>query len=445
MGNVSIAVPDPESEAFINPARAARLGTLFVKASPLYSNWSKKIESKGSSSSSTNTDNMELKNSNLLLPAEGVLTVGPLTVGGGVSYDKGSYSGDYNHISGSSGSTFSSTNNYIGSTPTTTLHALASIDIGVMSLGAAGRTSSGTATYESKYSSTGGSSGESASETANLTKELRGGILLGSPDALELSAFLTLQSMKSESKPTKEIYNGVRQTIDPVPIGTNTSSPLEIIANLRMKSAERRTVGLRVGRGTSSGETKNKAQYYDGSVPVYEERKTNSSDVSYFLFGVGVAWDVAEKGLISFEFEYKPTTSASKSLATTSVLGMNNRQFNRGDVIYESEYKYTPQAIRVGAEFELSPAFMVRGGGEFMWTTSEYTSKDIVYGSTNSSNGLSETRFSGGGGFTYAFSPFRFDYSFRLVPYPYYSNSPYFSSFTTDVMFEHRASIAMQL
>jgi hypothetical protein len=459
MGNLSIAVPDAESEALFNPAKATRLKGLLLRGNPFLSNYSSKREgsstsSSGSSSYSTSSSN-EIDNGVTLLPVDVLLSLGPLVLGGSAALSSNSYKniGSYDQSYPSYRQTNQS--EYETNVSGKTFTARGAFDLGILSVGGAASliNQSGESKGSSSSSYSGGTAGSSQSEYKNegSGKNFQAGVLIGSPEQFEISVVAFLQNMDGEGKPTKIVYNGIPLPLDKPHVSFNKGSFSGLTSDIRHQLTESVLMGGRFSLLSSTSEMSEKSQWYDqgSSQPIYEERKTGNSEVSSYQFAAALTWQVTGTALLGLEFSLAPTTSTNKSFYTTSGTTSNNRRYNSGDVRYESTYEGAMKSLRLGGEIAVSENFTLRSGAQVQWITAESSSKDDDYVESRESKGQTSSTFYVSGGFSYNLGFIRIDYAIGIVPTfgysGYYGPGPSYSPIQQDVMFQHYLTASILL
>ncbi|MBF8248730.1 MAG: hypothetical protein HW374_1530 [Bacteroidetes bacterium] len=462
MGNVSIAVPDPEGEAFVNPAKVVRLTGVFLRLRPTYlrdsrpSDGSSSYISGGSSySSNYSSDNTQ---TDALAPVDGVISLNPLYVGGSASYQITSWntsneSGDRNPSYTQSNRSKNETNG-----PSTSLSLLGAFDLGGVSVGASASMSN--TSQENKFSSVYASSppgttnsNESESKFESNGTSLVAGFFAGSLDTYEISVYGNLGFSKSENEPTRIVSNGVPQPLNEPYVNRNEASNNSVFAEIRKRIDERFLLGGRISRSSSSSDDFNKSRWYSSSNPqgIYDERKTGTSEETSYEFGAGCSWTVQSGGVFSVEFLLSPNTYTRKKFSPTEGT-YDGRVYRRGDVAYEAEDKRLAKTLRLGGEIPVADGLSLRVGAEVIWSSLENTSRQFYDQRTEKNTGIVDAAFYGGGGFSYALSPFRVDYTLSAIPkimyssYPYYG--PYYGPYSPsqiDVLMRHHLTVALQL
>jgi hypothetical protein len=140
MGNVSLAVPDIEGEAFINPGKITRLPGLFVRVHPAYFKHGRSTDNSSSYISRGSIDSykskMETHQSDFTAPVDIAISLGPISIGGSAHYQLSSGADEYESSSSSS----STTGNYSWkretSGPTMSISLLGALDLEIFSIGA---------------------------------------------------------------------------------------------------------------------------------------------------------------------------------------------------------------------------------------------------------------------------------------------------------------------
>ncbi|MBI4429383.1 MAG: hypothetical protein HY562_09725 [Ignavibacteriales bacterium] len=458
MGNVSMAVPDFESEAFLNPAKAARISGLMLRANPGYLRNSHK-EDYSTSGQSVEKSTQEATITQAGFPVEGILSLDPLFVGGSVSYAPNSSSDSYNYDRTYSGSRETGSSSSEFSTATTGFSALGALSLSGFAVGAAIATSKATGEDHSAYrnsSQYGSNSSEYDYESDNTSFTMRAGALLGSTEGFELSLFAVRRQDKYESQPTRLVFNGTRQQLQEPPINTSEGSNLQLVAEARNRISETVLLGGRARLDGFSSDSFRKDRYYDFTSPqsTYERRKTGSDENTLYEGGFGISWNPSDKTLFSAEAGVIVSHYQQKNFYTTSGTNSSGIPYRAGDISDEYELKSTMQVARIGAEISVTSDFIVRAGVEGSWGSGERTVKSNYYQSRQVWTGLTASTLYASGGFSYHFPLFRVDYSFSFVPSISYFSYPYsfypgtiiyFPISAQDLLIQHRMTGVIQL
>ncbi len=459
MGNVSIAVPDIEGEAFVNPAKAVRLTGVFLRLRPTYlrdsrsSDGSSSYLSGGSSySSNYSSDNTQ---TDALAPVDGVISLNPLYVGGSASYRLSSLNSSSESRQTYPTSSQSNSSKSEASGPGTRMAVLGAFDFGGVSIGGSASMSNESQEYKFSnvyaYSPPGTTnSNEDESKFESSGTSLGAGFLAGSLDTYEISVYGNLGFSKSENKPTRSVSNGVPQPLNEPYVNRYEASNNSVYAEIRKRIDERFLLGGRISRSSSSSDDFNKSRWYSSSSPqgIYDERKTGTSEETSYEFGAGCSWTVQSGGVFSVEFILSPNTSTRKGLFPTEGTAFDGRVYRRGDVAYEAEDKRLAKTLRLGGEIPVADGLYLRVGAEVIWSSLENTSRQFYDQRTDKNTGVDDGAFYGGGGFSYALSPFRVDYTLSAIPRIMYSSYSYYGPYSTsqiDVLMRHHLTIALQL
>ena len=465
MGNVSIAVPDPESEAFQNPARAARLRGMTLRLTPAYARNSfvqdRSTKSSSAGSYLSTVSHSEQIQSGIAGTTDVIIPLASFILGAQAGYQSNSVKNASNYSNQSSGSGTTNVYSYEESGPSTTISLLGAIDIQGTSVGASvlRDNSKVTLTNASSYSySPDGSSYsylDDAEEEGSNTV-FRAGLVGGSTDTYEFAAHGTLVSTKVEQRPVRSLYNGVPQTIiDPMVSRYETNRNV-LVAEVRVPADERILFGARVQRTSSTTENFQKMRWYDSSIPegIYAERKMGTTDLTAFEIGLGCSWHVASSGLFAAELALAPSTLTAKSYYTESGTTPDGRPYRAGAVNSEEENKILTRMIRVGGELRVTDDVTLRAGLMVTWDTHDDEWKQNLDLRTETSNGNYSGSLSGGGGLSYNSDIVRMDYAVTCIPtnrllfVPYYDPSYPFRDFATlqqDVSFYHAVTITLPL
>lgn len=459
MGNLSIAVPDPLAEVFINPAKATRLKGMVVRGNPFYSTYSRKTSSfyKQDSPPQTNGSENDLSTSQFLLPADFFLSLGTLAVAGSVAIGSDARNSRGNYENSSSESRYTSNGETEGALVQKRVTGRAAIDLGSITLGAAATLGSGTDNLKSAFSysssSFGGSSSTSSSsefKTEVSERNFQIGAVIGSADALEISIVGELQTGKSENRPTKIVNDGRPDPLTRPPIGYEETMSGNVIGDFRFWLSERLLLG---GRARIVSETRNasrKAEYYDeGSAsPTYEERKSGEQKTSASQFAVALTYQAAHAAVVGIELAIGPISTTQKNFYTTRGTASGNRRYSPGDVMSELTRNGTLKSLTLGGEIALDENLLVRTGGQTGWVFYESTYDEHYYQQNQESRGAPNSYFSFSGGLTYSVGALRFDYALGVIPNIFYTGffgpSPY-SSFSFDVRFQHYLTVTVSL
>ncbi|MGB2867700.1 MAG: hypothetical protein WBD36_04570 [Bacteroidota bacterium] len=465
MGNVSIAVPDPESEAFLNPARATRLRGVTLRLTPAYARNSF-VEDRSTKSSSGGSfngakSNLEQIQTGIMGTADAVVSLAPLFWGVQAGYGSNSVKNSSDYSSQNSGSSTSNVYSYEESGPSSIVSLLAALDIQGVSVGVSALQdhSKVTLTNSSAYSSSPYGSPYSyldEAEEEGTNTDLRVGLVGGSTDTYELAAYGILGSTKVEQHPTRSLYNGVPQPISDPSVARYETSRNSLLAEARLPANETLLLGARIQRNSSSTETFQKMRWYDSSNPqgVYTERKTGTTDLTAFEFGVGCSWHVSTTGLFAAELVLSPSTLTSKSYYTESGTTPDGRPYRVGGLNSQEEDKILSRIIRVGGELRVTDEFTVRAGVEVLWATQDDEWNQNLELRTEKLSGDYTNSLSGGGGLSYNAGTIRIDYAITFIPtyrllfIPYYDPSGPTINYTTfqqDVNFYHAVTVALQL
>ena len=461
MGNVSIAVPDPESEAFMNPARATRLHGVTLHFTPAYARNSFTHDQSSTSppggSLSAGKNSTEEIQSGISGITDAVISLAPGCIGAQAGYQSNSVKNSSNSSSQSSGSSNSNDYRYEETGHPWTISLLTALDFQGVSVGVSALrdNSKVTMTNSSAYSSSPYGSSYSyvdEAEEESGTTVLRAGLVGGSTEAYELAAYGTLTSTKVEQRPTRSLYNGTPQPISDPSISRYEASQNSVLGEARLAVGESILLGGRIQRSGSSTENFQKMRWTDVSNPtgVYTERKTGLTEITAFEFGIGCSWHVATSGLFAVELLLSPSTLTSTSYYTENGTTSDGRPYRIGGISSEQEDKIVSKIIRAGGELRMTDELTVRAGFEVLWANHDYESKYNLDLRNEKSSGDYASSLSGGGGLSYNMGLIRFDYAFTFVPSlrvlqgSYYD--PYYSlTIQQDVNFYHALTMAVQL
>jgi hypothetical protein len=457
IGNLSIAVPEPESEAFINPAKAALTTGILLRFHPNYLHFNNASENTYSSSSYNSKSKDEYSTTSVSFPLDALISIDIFHLG--ASYSREVFSlRDYSE----NGSIPSINETHITNYGSTT-KLLANIDLGILSVGAM-RVFSGT-DYESKdksnnYTYYTGTDRRTVTREVKSpidfsNKDIRLGALLYISSVTQLSALVSQSSTKIEQQISETRYDGILQpNYNPSQSKTENVSNF-MSAELRQRFSDTFLLGIRVQRTSLNGEDYYILYYTDYRVPTFfTERKDGESDATEYSGGVGVSFQPSEGTLISIEFEFTSFKNTRKSL----LVGYNYLypRLHAGDVISESKYSGNSKTLRAGGEIAITSFITLRTGVEAAWQSydEEYKSySDYSIAATVSKySGNTSALYTGRLGATLNFSILRIDYALALQgTYPLFSeasllsSSSIYPSLQADMRFRHYLTATFQL
>ena len=454
MGNVSIAVPDPESEAFSNPAKATRMKGILVRANPSYLRFSKSQDFSSSSGTPSYVNSSKSSNdytlSNALLPFDALLSLNPFYVGGSFSYLANSSESSYDYQYSYPGSISTSKSKVESSPSGTSYGLLVALDVGVIALGAGVSFSQGSSDdknfYSDAYTNNPPTVNESASKSESDVKIYRVGLLYGSTDAVEVSFLGSMQPQTSEQKFTRLVYSGQPQPDLPTYLSDGTD--YNLLGEVRCRLTDQILAGVRFTFSSSKVDESRKSTWYDALTlqGVYQERKIAVVEVSAYQFGGGLSWQISSGGIIAAEFVLAPATNSTRDFYTVDGTKSDGSPYRRGEISLEEEYKILSQIVRLGSEFSVGPDITLRLGAEVNWLSSDRSSKYTYDFSRISSNGMTGISFTGVGGFSYNIASLRFDYTLMFLsqPIPVSYFSPYLY-YAQDLYLRHTLTAVLQL
>lgn len=455
MGNLSIAVVDTESEPFSNPAKAGWLSTGVLRINPYYygaSNDFSDHSTPGNAGFSSSNTSSSASNHQYGLPVGVIVPISNFRLGAAASAERLS-SHDESITSTTGGYPQSTKSSDDTKTPFTSLALLASVELGWGSVGVLGSWNGYTQETTSRsedLTSAPANSNESTYQDAVSNHSYGLGVLFGAAQSAQFSLTLATEGSHYESKPTSSSYNGIPDVLSQPDIGYRSEKATSFIAEVRKALEGNILAAIRIGYRGSGDDQSEKYTWYDqGAIsPVYEERKTSHTDGNEYRFGVGLSKVIEGAGLFSVEYVYAPQNASSEGYEGSSGTYPDGRTYTPGSVYATSEDKTTVQEVRIGAELQITPVLVARGGLEVMWAKYGSTSRYEYDLSTSDMNGETDATYYGAGGFSYYVGPIRIDYSFGMMPYYWYlpsSSYPYSSSSSLrDILLRHSAMVSMQ-
>ena len=466
MGNLSIAVPEPESEAYINPANAALTSGILLRFHPNYLHFNNASEysySSSSSPSSSTSQKDEYRTTSASFPLDALISFDILHIG--ASYSREAFSSrDYSE----NGSTPSNPSKYETQITNygSTAKLLADYDLGILSIGAMG-TFIGT-NLENKYNSKNNYSYDTNSSSITRTienktpddfssKEIRLGALLNLGDVTQISTLFGLSSAKDEQKASETRYDGILQPNNNHSIYSAEIPSNLIGAELRQRLSKTFLLGIRVQRTGLTEEDFGKNNYLDYGIlsPIYEKRKNAETDATEFGGGVGISFQPTEGTLASIEFELTTFTHNDKSIE--AVENGPSYSLHRGAISGETKYSGVREALRAGGEVAISSFLTLRAGIEAVWQSYDYEYNYISDYSTppatttaSKSLGNTSAFCTGRLGATFTLSFLRIDYALALQTSPWYSSHSIYSNISysssqDDMHFRHSLTATIQL
>ena len=457
MGNVTLAVPDLETDVLRNPAHLVEFSGLTVFAHPsFFSNSAdsrRTLSSTGTPSNST-LDRETSAETGIDAPIHLFLAAGPASVGGSFTYQRDVYknASEYDYTTPGSRSYTKDESEF--TTPAMIYSVRAAFDFDPVALGMeySANSSDGTLIARSRWENPDNvTTGEE--EYADRFRGRNGtvGLTFGTPGVSQLSAAGSYGRGELESKQTRHTINGVPNDLSEPNITKNTSHRTEIIAEWRGSLGAGLAVGLRADRLTFVQDDLYKGHWSTttGS-SVYQERKQATHDETENELLAGLSASLGSRGLVAAEYGYRWLDFETTNYILSSGSGAAGQSV--GDIESETTKKGHRQVLRLGGEFAVAEWMTLRLGSEVSWSVYVLESKDRINSSVLEHTGNTDATYESSGGFSVTLPPFRIDYALSYSPVLRYSwvyAPPYEYSFRVipytavqwDAIFQHHLAL----
>jgi hypothetical protein len=462
MGGVSLAVPDPSSEAFINPAKMAKLSGLQLRLTPGYLKYSiKEEESYSYAVNDNNKNSEEYKQNESGISGDFHLQLFPFHIGGlyntAKSYNKTTQTSGYN-------SPFIPEYSTEYSTPSNKIQLQAAFCVSDLSIGASGFLSNQKETYTRKYNNP-NYIYEYETQTIDDNKGGSIGAFYDFSNLNEVSILFSRSSVKIEDKqPTREVQNGNSYPINFPYLENNSGNVTSIDLETRLHPLEKIILGIGFNTdfGTSDQTVTQTWTSYQNPAGIYEARKNEKSDLNSYRTGVGLTYITEVPIIFSLEFWRGSTELKTSTLFTNNSEPGTTPVYKRGNISSESTEKTIENSLRVGIEIGLAEILVMRAGSQIIWTSSETEYKSKINNYISKNSGTVDAHIIPSVGLGIKLSPLHIDYALTAlkkdIPYYYdyiyylrsYSISPgtripYYIPSMSDIAFNHQITLSVEL